>query len=109
MSRFANILLLIFVLGPLSSCVDKEVDIKERSADKALFKLLDPDSTKITFNNHIEENETFNMVDFFYVYNGGGVAIGDINNDGLPDIYFTGNMVDSRIYINKGGLSFEDI
>ncbi|MFK5972119.1 MAG: VCBS repeat-containing protein [Flavobacteriaceae bacterium] len=74
-----------------------------------MFKLLPSSSTKITFNNHIEENSTFNMVDYFYVYNGGGVAIGDINNDGLPDIYFTGNMVSDRLYLNKGNMKFEDV
>ncbi len=109
MYRFANILLLILIVIQLSSCGDGHTGNNEKPNNKELFKLLSPDFTNITFNNRIVENDTFNMVDFFYVYNGGGVAIGDINNDDLPDIYFTGNMVNDRLYLNKGGLKFKDI
>jgi enediyne biosynthesis protein E4 len=66
-------------------------------------------SSGIDFNNAIEEDDTANIVDYYYVYNGGGVAIGDINNDGLPDIFFTGNQVPSKLYLNMGHLKFEDI
>ncbi len=93
----------LLVIG-LSGCLDEPV-----KKSQALFQMLSAEQTNINFQNTIIENDTFNMVDFFYVYNGGGVAIGDINNDGLSDIYFTGNMVDDRLYLNKGNLSFEDI
>lgn len=72
------------------------------------FELLGPE-TNILFSNDIEENETHNIFRYEYFYNGGGVSIGDINNDNLPDIYLTGNMVEDRLYLNKGNMKFEDI
>jgi hypothetical protein len=76
------------------------------------FTLLDSDETGITFSNRIAENDTMNILSFEYVYNGGGVALGDFNNDSLVDIYFTGNSVDNKLYINKGEpgeLKYEDV
>ena len=74
-----------------------------------LFRLLPPAQTGITFSNTIVTNDSLNEQTDPYVYNGGGVAIGDIDNDGLPDILLTGNMVSSRLYLNKGGYRFDDI
>lgn len=74
-----------------------------------LFKLLSPNQTGVTFANTIVETDSLNFQTDAYIYNGAGVAVGDIDNDGLPDIFFTGNMVSSRLYLNKGGMGFEDI
>lgn len=74
-----------------------------------LFTLLTPQKTGIGFRNTIKENETANVLNYTYFYNGGGVSAGDINNDGLVDIVFTGNMVPNRLYLNKGNFEFEDI
>ena len=95
---------LLFFLYACGGQVQDETDTPSR-----LFRLLSPDITGVDFNNTIVENDTFNMLDYIYVYNGGGVALGDINNDGLTDIYFTGNMADDKLYLNKGNLQFEDI
>ena len=65
--------------------------------------------TGINFKNPLKETEQFNVLNYGYLYNGGGVAIGDINNDGLSDIYFTGNMVGSRLYLNQGDFKFKEI
>jgi hypothetical protein len=74
-----------------------------------LFELLTPDQTGVTFANVISTNDSENVQMDSFIYNGGGVAIGDIDNDGLRDIFFTGNMVSSRLYLNKGNLQFDDI
>ena len=76
---------------------------------KTLFTQLSPAKTGINFSNRITENDSINILDNEYVYNGGGVAIGDFNNDGLQDVYFTGNMVSNKLYLNKGQMKFEDI
>ncbi len=74
-----------------------------------LFTKLSQERTGIDFTNQLFEDENFNVLNYIYFYNGGGVAIGDINNDGLPDVLFTGNMVKNRLYLNKGNFKFEDI
>jgi enediyne biosynthesis protein E4 len=70
------------------------------------FRLLSPEQTGITFANDIATTDSLNVQTDVYVYNGAGVGVGDIDNDGLPDIYFAGNMVSSRLYLNKGGMRF---
>ena len=77
--------------------------------ENQLFSLLSPSKTGVHFKNLIRETEEFNVLNYGYMYNGGGVAIGDINNDGLSDIYFTGNLVGSRLYLNQGDFQFKDI
>ena len=74
-----------------------------------LFTSLPGDSTGIAFANTIEESPSVNYFTYIYAYNGGGVAAGDVNNDGLADLYFTGNQQRDRLYLNKGGMRFEDI
>jgi hypothetical protein len=75
-----------------------------------LFTKLSESNTGITFRNLLQEDHPeFNIITYPYFYNGGGVAVGDINNDGLPDVCFTGNMVRNRLYLNKGNFKFEDI
>src|SRR5215475_3988683 len=74
-----------------------------------LFEVITSDHSGIHFNNQIKETDSVNVLDLSNVYNGGGIGIGDFNNDGLQDIYFTGNMVSSKLYLNKGNFKFEDI
>ena len=81
---------------------------KSGDSDK-LFNLLPSSTTGITFNNKLIESDTFNVITFEYIYNGAGVGVGDLNNDGLTDIVFAGNMVPSAVYLNKGDFNFEDI
>ena len=76
---------------------------------ETLFRLLPAEKTNVTFNNIIEENDTFNILTHEYIYNGGGVGIADFNNDGLQDIFFSGNLVPNRLYLNQGDLTFRDI
>ena len=79
------------------------------SEKDTLFHLLPSSATNITFNNLLTESDSFNVLTFEYIYNGGGVGVGDVNNDGLSDIFFAGNMVSSRLYLNKGNFVFEDV
>ncbi|WP_298351332.1 VCBS repeat-containing protein [Runella sp.] len=77
--------------------------------DKPLFSKLEVSETGIDFSNRITENDTLNILDFEYVYNGGGVGIADMNGDSLPDVVFSGNQADSRLYLNRGEMHFENI
>ncbi len=78
-------------------------------SDNGRFVKLDQSKTNIAFTNTITENDSVNIFDFSNIYNGGGVGVGDFNNDGLQDLYFTGNMVSNKLYLNKGKMQFEDI
>lgn len=91
---------LLFLLFICAGCTQK---------DNTLFKNIPGSELNIGFENSIREDINFNILTYEYLYNGGGVAAGDINNDGLTDIVFSGNMVRSRLYLNKGNLKFEDV
>lgn len=95
-----NILFLLVGLFFFSACKEE---------DQAVFKLISSEQTSVSFSNQITETEDVNILDYMYFYNGGGVAVGDINNDGLPDIFLSGNQVKNKLYLNKGNLEFEDI
>jgi hypothetical protein len=73
------------------------------------FSKVPVSHSQVDFENRLREDEDFNIIEYLYFYNGGGVAIGDINNDGLPDIYFSSNQQQNRLFLNKGNLVFEDI
>ena len=74
-----------------------------------MFESLSASRTGIHFKNVLEETPKSNVLTYEYFYNGGGVAVGDINNDGLDDIYFTGNMKPNALYLNRGELHFKEI
>ena len=76
---------------------------------KTLFQQIPSSHSGVHFNNLIVENDSINPLDMVNIYNGGGVGVGDFNNDGLPDLYFTGNRVSNKLYLNRGNFKFEDI
>src|SRR6266850_604 len=97
----SGLFVLLAALVSLGGCVGKK--------DRPLFKLLSPSETGVSFANTITTNDSLNVQTDVYVYNGAGVGVGDIDNDGLPDIFLAGNMVSSRLYVNRGEMRFEDI
>ncbi len=80
-----------------------------RAREPQLFELLPPERTGVTFANRLPDDTAFNILTYMYFYDGGGVAVGDVNNDGLPDLYFTSNVGPNRLYLNKGDYRFEDV
>lgn len=77
--------------------------------DAKLLSLVPPEHSGIWFSNTIDENDSINILNVEYLYNGGGVGIADFNNDGLSDIFFTGNQVSNKLYLNQGNLRFKDV
>ncbi|WP_299312595.1 VCBS repeat-containing protein [uncultured Aquimarina sp.] len=93
-----HIVLVLFLLG-----------CKKQPSEDFLFTLVPSSHSTVVFQNTIIENDSINVIDFQYCYNGGGVGIGDFNNDNLPDIVFTANQASSKLYLNLGDLKFKDI
>ena len=102
LTKYLSLCLLICLL---LSC-DNEA---EKNITPTLFNLKNEQDTHIKFNNELSYTEDFNPYVYRNFYNGAGVALGDINNDGLLDIYFTGNLVNNKLFLNKGNWVFEDI
>jgi enediyne biosynthesis protein E4 len=97
MTNFYRVLSLSLLLV---SCSKKE---------NQLFEKLETDKSGVTFRNDLDDKKNISILDYLYYYNGGGVALGDINNDGLVDIYFTSNQGKNKLYLNKGENKYEDI
>ncbi|MUH36876.1 hypothetical protein D9O36_13565, partial [Zobellia amurskyensis] len=96
-----NFLLISFItLIVFSSCEKKK---------NTLFTQVNSDYSGVTFNNKIVESDSFNILTTEYIFNGGGVAVGDFNNDSKPDLFFTGNQVPNKLYLNQGKFKFQDI
>jgi len=95
--------LVLLILHSLLGCKT------DKNQDFTLFRLLNTKQTHITFNNQLQENPNFNIIQYLYYYNGGGVAAGDINNDGLTDLFFTSNEGENQLYLNLGNLEFKNI
>ena len=97
----------------LAGCQSADAPTDETAAAPAapgtLFTKVEAATSGIDFQNRITETPELNYLSYNSIYTGGGVAVADINNDGLPDLYFTGNQAEDRIYLNKGNLQFEDI
>ena len=100
--RFCLGIYLLLCLFLLSKCSKKK-------KETTLFSLIPGESSGVTFSNDLTEDKQFNIVEYLYFYNGGGVACGDINNDGLIDLYFSSNQNSNKLYLNSGNLKFEDI
>lgn len=100
--HFCKVMIGLYFIIFLFSC-NKSVNTN------TVFTELSSEKTNVTFANNLTENERNNIIQYLYYYNGGGVAAGDVNNDGLPDLYFTSNQGQNKLYINKGNMQFEDV
>ena len=101
---------LVVVFTLVLACFGCKNDLNKKANNGGkLFTLIPNEQSKINFANNIQQDSSFNCVRYMYALNGGGVAIGDINNDGLQDIYFTSNQKSNKLYLNKGNFEFEDI
>ena len=100
---------LIFLCLIWLSSTNPDGVLPDKAQGETLFSLLDAKQTNISFNNKLEDTKEHNIMIYSNYYGGAGVGIGDINNDGLPDIFFAGNLVADKLYLNKGNMEFEDI
>ena len=98
--RYIHLFFIVFVTSIFFSCNTKPT---------TLFTAVSKSESGIDFQNRVNDTDSLNILDYLYYYNGGGVALGDFNNDGLVDIYFTSNQESNKLYLNKGNFKFEDI
>ena len=98
-------IILLALLGSMFACTNDSLPVLEGD----LFELKDNEAIGIEFSNDLNYTQDFNVYKYRNFYNGGGVAIGDINNDGLADVFMTSNQGPNRLFLNKGDWQFEDI
>lgn len=106
------VLSLLFGIGKPNTAelsMEGSKPIRSLAEERPLFKLLDPVKTGVDFINKIDENDSIHIFKYEYLYNGNGVGVGDFNNDGLPDLFFSGNTVSHKLYLNRSNWQFEDI
>jgi len=103
MKRLSSAFIVILLIF---GCAKKDNDIV---VNEVLFTKLEAQNTKVFFNNTLVETDSLNYFKYTSIYMGGGISVGDINNDGLVDLFFTGNQVENKLYLNKGNITFEDI
>lgn len=119
-NQMKNIFAIFTIVLLMTSCNDKGSELRNvisqdydtvqnTENEKQLFELIPTSESSIDFKNIIVENQNFNFKSYAYIYNGGGVAVGDINNDGLTDVFLGGNLVTGRLYLNLGDFKFKDI
>ncbi len=101
----------IYYILLLFLCFSCQTDMvkKDKNYSGPLFSNISLNKSKLNFRNDVKETMDFNFLSYLYMYNGGGVSLGDINNDGLLDVYFTSNQGSNKLYLNKGDMVFEDI
>ena len=97
-------LIFLTIIGCKSDGVSQPEEVP-----KLLFELLDQSVTNIDFINRVQENTAMNGFNYQYLYNGAGMSVADLNNDGLPDIYFAANLIDNQLYLNKGDFRFKNV
>ncbi|MEP4094357.1 VCBS repeat-containing protein [Reichenbachiella sp.] len=108
---YPSLIKVMFFLTGLAfySCTSPQTLNTKTSEGDKLFTRLNGQITGVDFSNNIKESLYFNFINYSYIYNGGGVSAGDINNDGLIDIYFTANQTSNKLYLNQGNFKFKDI
>jgi len=106
--KIRNAVVYVFILFYTYSCANRTKEQYQPPKDP-LFTQLSSVETGVNFTNVVEDSSNYNILTYRNFYNGGGVAIGDINNDSLPDVFLTANLGESKLYLNKGNFKFEDI
>jgi len=104
-----NIARSIIIILLISSCNNTTLNKETKTSSPVLFNKVSSNQSNIVFKNNILQTNEFNFMNYTYIYTGAGVAVGDIDNDGLQDIYFVSNFGPNKLYKNKGGFNFEDI
>ena len=100
---------LILALALILGCKQQAATVAGGTEAQFSFEVLTASRTGLQFANTLQPTAQFNMFNYMYFYNGSGVGVADVNNDGLPDVFFAGNQQRNRLYLNKGNLTFEDI
>ncbi|WP_317165972.1 VCBS repeat-containing protein [Spirosoma arboris] len=109
MKTITRLFTLVSLVSVVACHTSDQANEPNEASGPPLFTSLSPEQTGVTFSNNLTEGLNTNVLMYEYFYNGGGVAVGDLNGDGLEDIFFSGNMVPNQLYINKGGLKFTDV
>lgn len=107
MKKVIYLIIILNIIVGLTAC--KKDNAGKGIVERPLFELLKEDRTQLHFQNEVHQDTSFNVFNYMYFFNGGGVSVGDFNNDELPDIYLTNNMGDNKLFLNEGDFKFKDV